>query len=77
MSKLNFCEQCCRLVPDSEVKNLFGLQRHYYTKTVNGYKNQMPGMIGYYPVKEEVYCGKVREPTDMEYFIFETCKSND
>lgn len=48
---------------------------HVYKQTVNAYKNQAPGTIGCCLVEETVYCGKVREPTDHEYFIFHTCKA--
>ena len=47
---------------------------HVYKQTVNAYKNQRPDIIGCCLVEETVWCGKVREPTDYEYFIYETCK---
>lgn len=76
--KLLYCEECEDLVPESEVQDLFktGKPFHTYTHTVNAYKNQRPGTIGYCPVEERVYCGQVREPTDQEYFIHHTCNSN-
>lgn len=49
---------------------------HVYKQTVNAYKNQRPDIIGCCLVQETVWCGKVREPTDYEYFLFETCKAN-
>lgn len=100
---LYFCEQCEKLVPDSEVKDfnansIDALRKlnphaadfreeqekhfkweshrvHVYTHTVNAYKNQRPDTIGYCAQKETVWCGKVREPTDYEYFIHHTCKT--
>ncbi len=74
---MNFCDKCNKLVPDSEVKDIFnnGNKRHTYTKTVNAYKNQRPGAIGYCAVSETVRCGNIREPDEMEYFLFHTLKS--
>jgi hypothetical protein len=45
---------------------------HVYTTIMNACGSS--GMIGYYPVQETVWCGKVREPTDYEYFIYHTCR---
>jgi hypothetical protein len=50
---------------------------HIYKRTVNAYKNQHPGTIGCCLVEETVHCGKVREPTDYEYFIHHTCQHKD
>jgi hypothetical protein len=87
-----FCDGCEKIVSVSEVLDFtniglkaakeFGLEPtgqnlvHRYKQTVNAYKHQRPDTIGYCPVEETVFCGKVREPTDHEYFIYHTCKTN-
>ena len=77
--KMNFCDKCNKIVPNSEVKDIFniGKKTHVYTEYVNAYKNQQPGMIGCCLVNEEVWCGTIREPTDQEYFIYHTLGVND
>ena len=71
---MNFCDKCNKIVPDSEVKDLFkkGIMKHIFTITVNAYKNIKPGNIGYCPVNETVFCGNIREPNEQEYFIYHT-----
>lgn len=76
--KYLYCEKCEDLVPETEVKNPFPTLKdfkpiHYYTRMVNAYKNQAPGVIGFCPETEHNYCGSVREPTPEEYFIHYTC----
>lgn len=82
-----YCEKCEKVVPEDEVLDFaakFGRASKYkpsgkvhcYKQTVNAYKNQAPGTIGCYLVEETVWCGKVREPTDQEYFICNLTKSN-
>lgn len=72
---MNFCDKCNKIVPDSEVQDLFnkGRLKHVYSEYVNAYKNQRPGMIGFCGVNETVWCGDIREPSDIEYFIYVTC----
>lgn len=50
---------------------------HHYTRMVNAYKNQSPGMIGFCPETEHVYCGKIREATPEEYFICNLIDSSE
>jgi hypothetical protein len=71
---MNFCEECNKIVPDSEVKDIFddGHKRHIYKKTVNANRNVQPGMIGCCLVSETVWCGNIREPNAQEYFIYHT-----
>jgi hypothetical protein len=77
---MNFCDRCNKIVPDSEIFDLAGLvvvKTHCYTKTENLYNNRGTGRIGYCPVKKTVWCGNVREPTDQEFFIYETLGIDD
>ena len=70
-----FCDKCNKVVPTNELRELLptsGNFFHYYTKTVNAYKNQRPGTIGCCLVEESVFCGKIREPNAQEYFIYHT-----
>ncbi len=71
---MNFCDECNKIVPDNEVKNLFnkGILKHVYTITVNLCQGG-PGMIGYCPAAQTVWCGNIREPDEQEYFIYVTC----
>jgi len=79
---MNFCEACCKIVPDSEVKQPFknakadfpyrnDSRMHIYNQYVNIGSNS-PDVIGCCLVNETVWCGDVREPTDQEYFIYHT-----
>jgi len=70
---MNFCDKCNKIVPDKEVKDLFGKMKHIYTKWGNAYKYQQPGMIGCCLKEETVFCGNIREPNEQEYFIYVTC----
>lgn len=74
---MNFCDKCLKLVPDNEVKMHFGQVKHVFFQTVNAYKNQRSGTIGYLARDEKVVCGNVREPTEYEYFMYETCKDQN
>lgn len=72
---MNFCDKCNKIVPDEEVKEFIpnsGKFTHIYTQLVNAYKGQMPGVIGCCLVEETIFCGSIREPSDQEYFIYET-----
>ena len=65
-----YCEKCEKIIPELETKVSFiGMRVHSYTKEVNYYKNLLPGKIGYCPKAELITSGRVREPTDQEYFI--------
>lgn len=75
---MNFCDKCNKLVPDKEVKDFVNEHKiHLYTITVNAYKNQPKGMIGCLLVDELVFCGKIREPSAEEYFIYHTLGKGD
>lgn len=80
MDKLYFCEKCDKIVPEKEVKEIKFFDKvslhHSYDVMENFYKNQRPGTIGFCPVTRHIFCGKVREPTDQEYFIYHTCNVN-
>ena len=71
---MNFCDKCNKIVPDSEVKDLFhkGIMKHIYTKWENAYKHQRSDMIGCCLQEETVFCGNIREPDEYEYFIYVT-----
>lgn len=73
---INFCEECNKIVPETEIKcnDLFGKDKlfHVYTKMKNLYNNAGTNRIGCCLVKETVLCGRIREPSDMEYFIHHT-----
>ena len=70
-----FCEKCEKMVPDSEVKPIIGATLfHQYDISENYYNNAGTNKIGYYPIKKHILCDKVREPTDIEYFIYYTCQ---
>lgn len=83
---MNFCEECNKIVPDSEVKQPFKNAKadfpyrndkriHFYEKCVNiANRSGRPDVIGCCLVNETVWCGDVREPTDQEYFIYHTLK---
>jgi hypothetical protein len=73
-----WCEKCDKIVPQEEVSYWFALNDkaiHVYYKTINAYKYQSPGKIGYCPQKETVICGNVREPTCEEYFYYHVCQA--
>ena len=84
---MNFCEECKKIVPDSEVKQPFSNANapfpyrndkriHVYHRTVNiSNRNGRPDVIGCCLVDEVVWCGNVREPTDQEYFIYHTIQN--
>jgi hypothetical protein len=78
MPKHPFCTSCNKIVPESEALDPFdtGKLIHHYYKTENAYGNLMSEAIGYCPVQHPVYCGEIREPTDQEYFIYETLKTD-
>lgn len=67
---MNFCTKCFKIVPDNEVQILSENSKvHHYFKIKNAYNNSGSDRIGYLPVEVPIYCGSVREPTDIEYFI--------
>jgi len=82
---MNFCEECNKIVPDTEVKQPFknlkeGFKNdkriHVYHKTVNiSNRSGNSDVIGCCLVNEIVWCGDIREPTDQEYFIYHTIQN--
>ncbi len=71
-NELFFCEDCNKIITKDKVEDSFnlGILRHVYTETVNIYRNTSSYIMGYCPVNKKVYCGKVREPTVEEYFVY-------
>jgi hypothetical protein len=69
-----FCEKCSKIVPEKEVRLVGTAMFHYYETSENLYKNAGTNRIGYCPQIIPHFCGKLREPTDIEYFIYHTLK---
>ena len=71
---MNFCEDCNKIVPDSEVKDLFnnGVKTHVYDKLVDLNENRGADVMGSCLVNRVIWCGNVREPDEQEYFIYHT-----
>lgn len=72
-----FIEKFCKSNPDmvpGEKKSV----HHYLSEMVNAYDNGFPPdpksrRVGFLPETKTTLCGKVRELTDQEYFIYYTC----
>lgn len=75
--KNNFCQSCCKFVSEKDIKLFFGgkERRHFYSVTSNMYTGGR-NRIGYCPVKRDVKCGLIREPSELEYFIYFTLSKN-
>jgi len=83
MPKFLFCEKCQDLVPESDTKmfseilgTTFGKEDHrihWYTKT--DYLGNRK-LIGCPTHTRKVFCGDVREPSSMEYWILYYCNPN-
>lgn len=73
---LNFCDGCNKIVSDKEVSLFITKPSHILEKTVNAYKNRNPKAVGCYLVTQVVVCGRIREPSPEEYFIYHTLKIN-
>lgn len=84
--KYLYCEKCHDLVLEKDTKStreIFGsiikTDRiiHYYTKMANAYGSGpfARQRVGYCPTYHPVFCGEVREPTSMEYFILYICNT--
>jgi hypothetical protein len=80
MSKYLYCEKCQDLVPESDTKMVseilgttFGKEDHrvhWYSKRDRYGSRQA---IGAQVFTRQVFCGDVREPDPMEYWILYSC----
>ncbi len=72
---IHFCEDCEKIVPESEISDMFdtGKPFHYYISNAS-LGTSMPGSFGYCSLEIPIFCGLVREPTPEVYFIYETLK---
>lgn len=69
---MNFCEKCCKIVPDDELSNILSTKIHVYKEIENAYQNKGTMRVGFLAVVKRRFCGIIREPTPEEYFIYHT-----
>lgn len=73
-----FCDKCLKVVPEEQIvyyePNSWhkGYYAHQYEEYVN--LNGPSGGMNFCGGYQTKYCGVIREPTQEEFFMYETCK---